>query len=107
MKEYEHSSEVLTQSHGAYTVDTGPNALSHWVYVVPEAGATGTVAISYKPRGSSAFVELVDSTDTPIVFSLAAPGQPAIFSGDVEQIKFTPTSVTEGFKALASGWMGG
>lgn len=96
-------SEVNTQAGGAKTYGL-PGSTKVSVYVAPESGATGTVAITYRPRGAGSSINLVDSTNTQVSFNLASPGQPYVFEGDVESITFTPTSVTAGYRALITSW---
>lgn len=96
-------SSINLQADGAQSYSL-PGSRRVAVYVAPEASATGTVAITYKPRGGSSDISLVDSTDTQVTFNLASPGQPYVFDGDVESVTFTPTGVTFGYRALVTAW---
>lgn len=106
---YAAKSAVKVQADGAVEVNstTKPGILTattHQVSVQAEATATGTVAIEVKYSGHTAFTPLLNDSDAAVVFNLASPVSPYVFTSLIEAVRFVPTSVTVGYHANAFGW---
>ncbi|MCP4468997.1 MAG: hypothetical protein GY942_19420 [Aestuariibacter sp.] len=105
MKIYDLYTGYLSQGDGAQALAANPRAYKHQVYVAAAAGATGTVAVSFRPSHTESFIPLLDDADAQVVFDLSDPGQPAIFNGAVDAIQFSPTGVVGNYRGLAAGWV--
>jgi len=107
---YEYPITGKVQGDGNQTIDKSvvselANATRHQVTIIPEGATGGSVAVLVKPYGASAY-EALTINGTAVSISIASP-KTYVFEGNIDAIRFVPTSVTGGdgtYGAAVSGW---
>ncbi len=105
---YEYHVTGKTQADGSETVSNDlaqdmTNATTHQVSVVPEEATSGTVAVMIKPFGAPDFYGLVDEFGADVMIDVALP-KTYIFEGNIDAMRFDPTSVNGTYGIVVSGW---